>query len=181
MQKPSKNFLSILALFTFFYLAIASSPKNMAYTDADSWIPENFDPNTTILLIEYHPLGEKQNDRMIKFLDEHYPYRYEIVDSTMFAATTGKYADTKKYPFVLRWKPQNSSYTTMTYTETLAANKIIKEIGSSQNATWDMYGYFIDRVNNKRFPATKNSNVFGQLGYEPVLNSIKKKFKDKEK
>jgi len=169
-----KNFFAVIPLFIFFSFVFACSPKNMAYSDADSWVPENFDPSKTTLLIEYHPLGEKQNNRMINFLDSHFPYSYEIVDSIALKAESGPYSNTKKYPFVIRWKPQNSSLTT-TYYDAKNGN----QVGKSTRYDWDMYGYFIDRVNNKRYPSTKNTNVFGQLGYEPVFNAIKKKFADK--
>ncbi len=171
MSKPLKNYLSFTTLIIFFAAAIASSPKNMVYSDGDKWIPGNFDANKTTLLIESHPLGKHQNERMIKFLEDRYPFSFEVVDSNTINAVTGRYADTKKYPFALRWKPQNSYYTTTSYSN--------NRFSTLDHRTWDMYGYFIDRVNNKQFAATDNGNVWGQVGYRPVFNSIKKKFKDK--
>jgi len=174
MKISLKNSLSLVTLFLFFLFAIASAPKHMVYSDYDKWIPGDFNPNTMTLLIEDHPLGKKQNNRMIKFLDDKYPYSYEIVDLNTIMSATGQYANTKKYPFVLRWKPQNSSYTTSEY---LQGNRL----STTTHSAWDMYGYFFDRVNNKKYPATRSSNVWGQIGYRPVFNSIKKKFTDKEK
>src|SRR5436309_9506300 len=99
MTTRIKNCLSILTLTFFFIIAIASSHKNGTFTDAPNWTPKDFNPNNTVLLIQRHPINDKQNERMIGYLEKNYPYRYEVVDKSVIQNKTGKYSDTKMYQF----------------------------------------------------------------------------------
>ena len=160
-----RKVLSIGCIVTFFLLGFAStSSKNGTYSDVNNWMPKDFDPNTT-LLIETHPLGAKQNEKMIKFLEENYPYRYEVVNRDIIESKTGKYPDIKKYHFAILWKSSTRSITS-----------IDNGVMSDRNA-WDMYGYFIDRATGKEYPSTEKRNVYGQTGYMPFFNSITKQYK----
>jgi hypothetical protein len=162
MNQKSKHVTSIITLVIFFMLAIASSPKNMSYSDSDKWIPNNFDPNSSILLIQKHPLNDKQNKKMEAFLEKNYPYRYEVVNEGFIYGGLGKYIDRSLYKYAISWKFE-SNYS-----------------AASKQMNYDLYGYFIDLNTKQKSNTTKRINNFGQLGYVPFINSIIKKFKEKK-
>jgi len=162
----ARHCLSLGSLVTFFLLALASSPSKNIYSDADNWIPESFDPEHTTLLIATHPINEKQNSRMIKFLEDTYPFAFEVVSEEVIKANADKYSDVKKYRFGLLWRESATSSVGMDATGR-----------PSTNRAWDMFGYFIDRSTGKTYSSTQKRNVYGQIGYKPVVNSIVKKFK----
>jgi hypothetical protein len=159
MELKNKNLLSVLILIVFFVIGVASSPKNMVYRDFEKWMPVTFNPNTTILLVEKHPIDNKQNDRMKTFLEKKYPYRYEIVDIGSILNPSGKYADRSLYKFAVTWKIESSR------------DAISKSNGA------DLIGQFVDLTTNEKSKSTNAGNGFGQLGYMPFFNSIVKKFK----
>ena len=163
-----KHYLSLASLIVFFLLALASSPSNNIYSDGEKWIPENFDPENTTLLIATHPVNEKENDRMIKFIEEKYPFPFEVISEKVIESNSAKYSDVKKYRFVLLW----SSATTSKFGRDASGN-----VGTSN--AWVMFGYFKDRSTGISYPTTQKRNVYGQIGYKPVINSIGKKFKIK--
>jgi len=167
MKTRTKNYLSILTLLTFFVLGIASHPaKNATFSDAANWIPSDFNPNNDILLIETHPVSAHQNERMIDFLEKNYAYRYEVIDRNMIQDKTGKYSDTKTYPFGVLWDLKSTQITRM------------DDKGKMSFSTnYDLYGQFIDRSTNKVYPKTTRVNNYGQVGYEPFFNSITKQVK----
>ena len=171
-MKNIKNLASIFAVLFFITLAIASSPKNGSYSDAAKWIPKDFNPKNSVLLIEEHILNAKQNEKMIQYLSEKYPYGYEIVDRKTIVTPSGKYADTKKFRFGILW---NGAQSTRQRTENGGQNN--GKIYTSFQ--WDMYGSFIDRKTTTKYPTTNKINNYGQSGYCPVINSIVKYFKDK--
>jgi hypothetical protein len=163
MNTSTRNFLSMACLVIFFFLAIASSVKNAVYHDADKWIPKDFDPNNTTLLIEKHILSDRQNRKMTEFLQQHFPFPYEIVDKSDIENRDGKY-DTKKYRFGILWRSQ----------ETFSSSA-----ATGDHRAWDMYGYFIDRSTGTTYPSTTKNNVYGDQGYKPVFNSIRNQFQKK--
>jgi hypothetical protein len=156
MTTRIKNCLSILSLTVFFIIAAASSHKNATFKDADNWIPKDFNPNNTVLLIQTHPVNEKQNERMIEWLEKNYPYRYEIADKSAIQNTTGKYSDTKTYPFAVLWNLKS------------AQRSHVGANGQPSFSTeWDLYGNFIDRSTNKVYPSTRKIMYMGKL---PISN-----------
>lgn len=167
MQTKTKTYLSILTLAVFFIMGIASSPAHKVFSDADNWIPSDFKPDHGTLLIETHPVNSKQNDRMLDFLQKNYPYPYEVVNKDAIESKTGKYADTKKYPFAVMWNDKGSINTTLNTSTGTYSNM----------PQYDLFGNFVDRNTGKTYPATKKINNYGQVGYVPFFNSITKKFK----
>lgn len=166
MNPTVKSIFTLMSFAFFLALGIASSPSAKTYSDADRWIPPSFAPGKSVLLIQTHPVSGKQNDRMIEYLQKNYPYSFEVVDTKDIESKTGKYADTKKYPFVVLWNLKQST---------------IREIKSngmiSERPAFDLYGHFVERSNGNVYAETKNSNVYGQVGYKPFFNSIVKRYK----
>jgi hypothetical protein len=166
MTTRTKNGLSILSLTFFFIIAVASSHKNAAFKDVDNWIPQDFNPTNNVLLIETHPVNNKQNERMIEWLEKNYPYRYEVVNKGVIEnKISEKYSDTKTYPFGVEWE--------------LLGHRVTTQLNGQTHfeTEWDLYGNFIDRSSNKVYKSTRKNNVYGQTAYIQFFNSVLGKFK----
>lgn len=158
MTSKTKQLSTIAAFLSFFLLALASSSKNSVIR-SDSWIPKDFDPKGTVLLVATHPRNKNQNEKMIKYIEKHYAYPFEVVDEDVIRRLEGKYADAHKYRYGFIWKVSTHTFTTA---------------DGKQNGAWDMYGYFTDRLKDMFYSQTPK---WGQDGYMPVFNSLEKYIK----
>jgi hypothetical protein len=177
MTQKNKNLSSIITLVIFFMLAIASSPKNMSYSDFDKWVPKDFDPNTCILLIQKHPVNDKQNKRMLEFLEKKYPYRYEVVGAGPIFNPEGKYTNREIYKYAVVWEMKNHQSTS---TNTYRTSSSTMTSSTSTRTVYDLYGSFLNLNTREKSKYTKKGMNYGQVGYMPFFNSIVKKFKVKE-
>ena len=98
---------------------------------------------------------------MKEFLTTHYPWRYEVVDKETINNPTGKYADTKKYPFAFKWRFSSNN----------------TNVNDSRFSNWDLNGFFLDRTTKTDYPTTRRVNSYGNQYYKPFINSIVKHFK----
>ena len=79
MTKIKKNLASFLTLALFFIMALACNTSKMTFGNGKKWIPEDFDPNKTTLLVEEFTVSENANQKMQEYMQEKYPYKYEFV------------------------------------------------------------------------------------------------------
>lgn len=135
----------------------------MTFSNGQKWIPENFEPSKTVLLVEKLDVSERQTKKMEDYMSEKYPYKYEFVSLSTIKTTTGKYADTKLYKYAL----VISSHLT-TYTHTDGSASAMRTTGYDFN--------FYDRSNDKEYPSTTKSSGYPIMTFEPVINTIVKKF-----
>lgn len=157
------HLLSFVCLIFFFVLATGSLiVKKASYKDAADWVPKDYNPEKTTLLVEKHLLKKKQNEKMIKFLKDNYPYPFEVVDRQTIMSKKGQYANTDKYKFAVLWEGYSSTSTSYSNGK------------FSESRKWDMFGYFQNRATGEEFPKTKRYNNYGQKGYIPFFNSVKK-------
>jgi hypothetical protein len=158
------NFRKIGPIIYFFLLSIAATsfitiPSGNLKND--NWIPPDFNPKNVVLLIQEHPFGEKQNNRMIEFLEKEYHWRYEIVSIKQMRENK-KYEDKKLYQFILLWTDEASPEITT----------------QSRGFTYqDIDGNFLDRAAQITYPQSKLGKGFGQIGYRKVIKAINRKFK----
>ncbi len=152
-----KKFCLFCLVLPFFYSCV---PTNVSYPDGADWIPENFNPQKDILLVETYVFRHR-NHSMIKFLTKYYKGKFEVVDRSEILSTGGKYADIEKYPFGILWE---------------------KDLISKKNGTIlevDGYGHFYDRINQKEYPTTKKDTYYASSIYIPFMNAIINHFKNK--
>jgi hypothetical protein len=71
----------------------------MTFSNIDKWLPKDFDPQNTILLVQHcgNPDG-RFNKAMQEYMKEKYPYRYQFTSLKMIQDREGKYADTTFIP-----------------------------------------------------------------------------------
>lgn len=137
--------------------------SNKSFSNGSKWIPDDYDPKTSILLIEKSPGIEE-------FVAKKFPYRYEVAPRDLIKDRTGKYADTKLYRFGLLW-------TSASYTHSSGGPS------GSFNVRTSSYcdGYFYDRSTDKPHRRTYKTNSYANLGYMPVINTITRYFESEKK
>lgn len=142
------------------------SVNNKYFSDGRQWIPDDFDPGKTTLLVEHYPGREKWNDEMMNYLASKYPGKYEVVSKDQIIAMKGKYSDTKVYKYAVLWGAfGGTSFNTFTGGTT---------VNYYQSTKIDFYGHFLDRTSGKEYPITKKYNNYGSKGYIPFINSVVK-------
>ena len=134
--------------------------------NGDKWIPGNFDPKTTVLLIEEWDGIQKEKGitHQENYMDEKYPFKYEVVPLSVITNRQGKYANCKIYKWAL-----------VSSTNTTALNK---STGASTNTgvltSVDRDFHFYDRENDKNYPVTDKSQGPFKQTFQVVINTIVK-------
>lgn len=154
----------LLVSTTILFSSCVSNAKIIESGDYDfSKVPADFNPKKHILLVAEIPKKNKPDERLegkTKKLDEamraFYPYRYEIVSIRDIVERKGKYSDTSVYRFAVR---NNISFVTH---ETSTQYKshftgTYRNLETSTQQGWVDFGFY-DRVTEKRFPLSGNSN-----------------------
>lgn len=131
--------------------------SNQTFSDADNWIPADFDSQKDVILVETLNMTRKSNDAMQDWLSNKYSGRYVVLDKEAILSKKGKYANTKQYRYAFMWQE-------------IATNRHL----NSGIRDIDAYGHFYDRLNDKEYPTTKKFNNYGDQAYVPFFNSIAK-------
>lgn len=134
--------------------------------NGDKWIPADFNPKTTILLVEAWSgiQEEKGIAKQENYMDKMYPYKYEVVPFETIKKREGKYANTKIYKWAL--------------ISTANATALTKANGASTNTgvltSVDRDFNFYDRENDKNYPPTNKSQGPFKQTFQVVINTIVK-------
>lgn len=164
MLKIAKTKLSILTVVSFFLIAIASSPSKKTFDNSVQWLPKDFEPSQTVLLIEKFDLSDKQQRIIEEYMAEKYPYKYEFVSLYTIQNKEDKYADTERYKYAL-------VITGHTYTS--------EEVNTGKRGptvTGFDY-YFHNRDRNRNYPPTGKNSSYISMTFKPIINTILEKFK----
>jgi|GEM_PF-4032410 len=131
------------------------------------WIPEDFNPRNVVLLIEEHPLNERWNNGMVKWLEKEYPWKFEIASLTEIQDNS-KYQDKKVYQFAMLWSD--------------IASRLLTNRGASSDGyhfTYhDLEGHFLDRSIDKEYPKSGYAMNRGMSAYKKIFSVLIKKYKD---
>lgn len=149
-----KNLLSLsLSLFILF-ASPGCKPSNITLKNADQWIPEDFSPSKTVLLVEKYKAYYKVQQKMEDYMADKYPYRYEFVDKEVIENRTGKYANVKLYKYAL------------------IQTEGRKPAVISKGEIWGDDFCFYDRENNKKYPPTHRESSNTMMLFKPIINTI---------
>lgn len=165
MLKFKKNLFSVLTIAVFFFIALASNPSKKVFKNSEKWIPDDFVPSKTILLVEKFSVSEKAEQQMEDYMSEKYPFKYEFVSLSTIKNREGKYADTKLYKYALVITSHSSTMT--------------KAEGASTSGGLTVTGFdfnFYDRSIDKNYPPTKKASSYAIMTFKPVINTIIKKY-----
>ena len=162
MNNNFKTKLSVIAVMGFFIVAIASKPSQKTFSNSEKWIPGDFDPKTTTLLVEEF-FSKRVEKKMEDYMAEKYPYKYEFVSLETIKNRQGKYADTKLYKYALIF----SSHTSTQFD--------VQTHKPGLTVTGFDY-HFYDRALSKDYPATGKASSYANMTFEPVINTIVKTF-----
>jgi len=135
----------VLFCFTLFALGTSFLPSIEGTNKENKWLPEDFNPKDIILLIQDHPFGGRQTERLEEYLEKEYHWRYEIVSLDQFR-NNKKYDDKKLYKFAMLWtNVQSPEITTGSH-------------GFTYN---DIDGHFIDRSSGVEYPRSTLGKGYG--------------------
>jgi hypothetical protein len=127
----------------------------MTFGNGRDWIPAEFNAKTDILMVEANYPNKGQDKKMVSYLKEKYPYKYEIVRYNDIMDREGKFANTSLY----RWVLMDASTQIQT--------------GSMANPTVPaMDFYFYDRMKDKKYPTTTKGSYNKIVTFKPTINTI---------
>lgn len=119
------------------------------------WLPPDFDPKNTTLMIEMSLPFTSEEEKMIEYLKEKYPWRCTFVITGDVYKKTGTFGDVNKYRYAL----MNKSYL-------LERADPTKGFASVQDF------YFYDRLNDKVYPNTRKGSYKKLVTFRPLINTI---------
>jgi hypothetical protein len=135
----------------------------MTFDNKRGWLPDDFEPKSTILLVEEDRWSKKQTQLMEDYMKKKYPYKYEFASYEAIHSKEDKYADTKLYKYALVIFENSASQTQPT--------------GMVVNAPAGYDFNFYNRDLDKDYPSTRKASGSAILTFEPVINTIVKKYK----
>ncbi len=144
----------VFALAIFGCISSCNTSKK-TFGNGDKWLPADFNPSKTILLVEKFKAVAKVQQKMEECMSENYSYKYEFVDKETIENRTGKYKDTKLYKYAL--------------IQTLGRVVSYNDMGGGDFC-------FFDRENNKQYPATKRECSNTMMLFKPIINTIVSKY-----
>jgi len=164
----NKSFFKSFLVLAFIFGITPSVFSQKTLNNGDKWIPTDFNPKTTVLLVEAWSgiQEEKGIAKQEDYMDKMYPYKYEVVSLETIQKREGKYANTKIY----KWSLVSSSNVTA----------LTKSTGASTNTgvltSVDRDFHFYDRENDKNYPPTNRSQGPFKQSFQVVINTIAKRF-----
>ncbi len=162
----NKSFFKSFFVLTFILGITSSAFSQKTLKNGDKWIPPDFNPKNSILLVE--AWSGIQEDKGIakqeEYMDKIYPYKYEVVSFETIKKREGKYANAKIYKWAL--------------VSTANATALTKANGASTNTgvltSVDRDFNFYDRENDKNYPPTNKSQGPFKQTFQVVINTIVK-------
>ncbi|MEO6540046.1 MAG: hypothetical protein ABIN74_03600 [Ferruginibacter sp.] len=157
----SKIFLLLIFLLPVIF---SFSQSNHVFKNVEKWLPENFNPaNSTLLIQQFEPeepKAEKRNEKISSYMQEKYTYQYALAQTDDIVYKGGKYADKVKYPYALMYR------------------HLYKSAG--QGGSYSSYDfYFLERTTGIEYPLTSKSSSDPIMTFKPVINTIMEKFTTK--
>jgi hypothetical protein len=153
MNKIAKVIFSTL-LISFFAGCIAS---NLTFGNGDKWIPADFDPQKTVLLIERSETMTAEEKDMDEYMKKTYPYRYEFVTIDKIRNTSEKYPNDTEFRYAL----VNYLY----------------HLNTSKGPVGVEDFNFYDRMNAKSYPNSEKGSYKKIVTFKPLINTIVSRYK----
>jgi hypothetical protein len=133
-------------------LAIIATVFLSGYTvkaQTNVWLPDDFNPKTSILLVQKISRSKAQEKSLENYLKENYPFKYELIDEKEIADPSVAYTDTKTYSFILLNEVK-------TKTRTLSGSQPTGVQASYNQMIFLLH--FYDRNGRIHYPAFDNGN-----------------------
>lgn len=128
-------------LATIFLFSACSNVKSFESNDND-WLPSDFDPTSTVLVIQKVEWPKRQQAIIEEFMKEKYPFKYDFRKS---ANIDEEYPDTATHRFVLL-------YSANTHTPAPGSKTVL---GYDNRLTITMFDFhFYDRSKKKAYAAS---------------------------
>jgi hypothetical protein len=131
-----------------------------------SHVPPQYEGSRSVLLVEDLPAEANAARKIRELLQQHFPYRYELVRRSDILRNPARYRDTALYRFAIL---SNVSEGT-----TLRSTNLVKDY-----TVIDYHMY--DRVTQVHYPATGHPASFAEVPFETLLNTVLKAIKERGK
>ncbi len=154
--------LNLLLLTLVTLLALTSfSGNGKVFNNADKWIPADFDPRKTTLLIDCFCSSPLVKKLIEEHMQEKYPYKSVVANDTKDSI---KYADKDLYRYVLVCRNYINSVSDP----------------SGRSSYISLYDYHIwDRKLDKHYPETGKPSQLPMVNFRPMINTIVKFLSEK--
>lgn len=151
-------------------MLIYAGPSSKHFLNGEKWVPKDFDPQNTILLIENFSLINKngkdlfakENEKLKEFMKENYPYPYEFTSNL----DDPKYTKSNKYVYAITWGSHTS-----TPTPGARGNGYAGSTGMTISSTGINCSIF-DMKNNVDLPASGKSTSYASGVFSMTINTM---------
>lgn len=146
-----------------------SCATSIPLKNSDKWLPQDFNPQTTTLLIRSTSNNSKFNNKMSGKIKKHYPYKYKVISDKTKIGEGTRYSDSTKYQYVLECK-----FVQSVVTENFATG------GSTTRNVYLRDWHFVDIHTQKQYEYTKRPSMGYVTNLILIFNTIKKQEKKKK-
>lgn len=139
----------LMALIVAVVVLQGCSVSKLVYGSGEQkWIPKNFNPEQTVLLVSTFD----SKATISKYMTDNYPYRFEVATNS---DTATKFSDRNLYRFMILPVGQ------------IVGNQEV--VGRSAGAV-DFY--FFDRLEGKKYPSTGKGSYKGMVTFKPLITTL---------
>lgn len=156
-----KKYLSIILLGIVLLSGCFSPYKNFD-KNTRGWKPADFNPGQGILLIEKAAYSFRQQSKIEQYVKEKYPYKYTFCEKKQLTDKDSDYKDKNVYRWILAFYSDVAD---------VHANQMNKSPMLVRMADY----YFIDRLNDKKYPATGIGSSWPYAVIKKIIENITKK------
>ena len=149
------------------FLISSCSPSKMTFKNGESWIPSEFNPRNTTLLVQKFEVAKSGQKKMEDYMVEAYPYKYRFITLKDLSNTAGRYTNTDSFRYVL--EVESHVRQTQSTFNTMGPNKGFSSPG--MNITGFDY-HFYDRKLDKHYRQTGMGSGYAIMTFKPVINTI---------
>lgn len=165
-----KKMISVLTIFLVNMLFMFGGPSDKHFLNGEKWVPKDFDPKNSTLLIENFSLINKkgkdlfakENQKLKEFMKENYPYPYEFTSNL----DDPKYSKSDKYRYAITWGTHTSTPTPGARGNSYAGSSGMTI--SSTGITCSLY----DVKNNTDLPASGKSTSYASGIFSMTINTM---------
>lgn len=142
-----------------FSSCVFKSNINTFKSNSNNWLPADFDPKSTVLLIERVDWPERQQRIIREFMKEKYPYKYRFLRSPNIDED---FPDTATYRFVL-------FYSANTHAPELGDKTVL----GNDKVTSTMFDFhFYDRSKNLSYSPSGIGASWASMPFKWMINYI---------
>lgn len=157
-----KLVINYIIFFSALFICYSCGAPKAGLKNEEVWLPANFNPKTSTLLIEATTTKSKGIEVWTEQIKKRYPYKFRVIPMGTKVGEGTRFSDTTKYKYLVQCQL------------TTGYRQISGDV-MSRNTGYTRDWRFVDIIEKKEYPYTK-VNAQGQLTtLVMIFNTIKKK------